>query len=359
MDIRNIIKRLQDIDKLKMVLFDENQRNIFEIRNNKSELGKTAGAEVSSIQKKIAKELSKLPELEDVEGNIELKEKALSVRPPSEIDYNGKHRSSFESARIPGKVVKSLDAEKVRAKLSINPGNHSGNSSVHESEMLKELKLRPNEYKGGHLLNHNLYGDGSKAGNITPITTKANKDMEKGFEKEIKRLVLTENKVISVVINPNYLTPKTAPFIPAEGYIAARVEFILKELTFNDDEFKRANTPEETQEIIEKKEMMKNWKELKEHQISPVENNNSHIINNSIGDISTGLIKTTEQRLKNAGLSERLSQKIMRILRSNKDILTFEELIETLFNKNLINDEDKTELSIAIDNGKLILPSFL
>lgn len=31
MDIRNIIKRLQDIDKLKMVLFDENQRNIFEI----------------------------------------------------------------------------------------------------------------------------------------------------------------------------------------------------------------------------------------------------------------------------------------------------------------------------------------
>lgn len=31
MDIKNIIKRLQDIDKLKMILFDERQRNVFEI----------------------------------------------------------------------------------------------------------------------------------------------------------------------------------------------------------------------------------------------------------------------------------------------------------------------------------------
>lgn len=30
MDISNIIKRLQDVDKLKMVLLDENQRKIFE-----------------------------------------------------------------------------------------------------------------------------------------------------------------------------------------------------------------------------------------------------------------------------------------------------------------------------------------
>lgn len=29
-DIKNIIKRLQDIDKLKIVLFDENQRKLFE-----------------------------------------------------------------------------------------------------------------------------------------------------------------------------------------------------------------------------------------------------------------------------------------------------------------------------------------
>lgn len=31
MDIKNIIKRLQDIDKLKMILFDEKQRFAFEM----------------------------------------------------------------------------------------------------------------------------------------------------------------------------------------------------------------------------------------------------------------------------------------------------------------------------------------
>lgn len=30
MDIKNIIKRLQDIDKFKLILFDENQRKVFE-----------------------------------------------------------------------------------------------------------------------------------------------------------------------------------------------------------------------------------------------------------------------------------------------------------------------------------------
>ena len=31
MDIKNIIKRLQDIDKMKLILFDEKQRKLFEI----------------------------------------------------------------------------------------------------------------------------------------------------------------------------------------------------------------------------------------------------------------------------------------------------------------------------------------
>jgi len=31
MDVKNIIKRMQDIDKLKLVLFDDNQRKVFEV----------------------------------------------------------------------------------------------------------------------------------------------------------------------------------------------------------------------------------------------------------------------------------------------------------------------------------------
>ena len=31
LDIKNIVKRLQDVDKLKMIIFNENQRNVFEI----------------------------------------------------------------------------------------------------------------------------------------------------------------------------------------------------------------------------------------------------------------------------------------------------------------------------------------
>lgn len=41
LDITNIIKRLQDIDKLKMVLFDENQRKLFETIPKPGLIGKS------------------------------------------------------------------------------------------------------------------------------------------------------------------------------------------------------------------------------------------------------------------------------------------------------------------------------
>ena len=41
MDVHNIIKRLQDIDKLKLVLFDENQRRLFETLPKPGILGKS------------------------------------------------------------------------------------------------------------------------------------------------------------------------------------------------------------------------------------------------------------------------------------------------------------------------------
>lgn len=41
LDIKNIIKRLQDVDKLKMVLFDENQRKLFETIPKPGLIGKS------------------------------------------------------------------------------------------------------------------------------------------------------------------------------------------------------------------------------------------------------------------------------------------------------------------------------
>ena len=72
MDLDKIIKRLQDIDKLKMLLFDQNQQNVFEmlpkpgISTKKNSLG-----HLHSLSFEAVASSRKLPKLDENRNNLE------------------------------------------------------------------------------------------------------------------------------------------------------------------------------------------------------------------------------------------------------------------------------------------------
>jgi len=83
--------------------------------------------------------------------------------------------------------------------LSLDPGPEhlTGSQPTVGSDLGDRLKDKyPGYIVEGHLLNHNLHGPGYARWNLTPITKKANGDMERQAERFAKAAVLAKGKVL-------------------------------------------------------------------------------------------------------------------------------------------------------------------
>lgn len=88
----------------------------------------------------------------------------------------------------------------VAAVLCLNPGKYAGSQPSYESALWSKVRRRVLNSSGdpvyvrGHLLNHHLHGPGDRD-NLVPITKRANSQMERFVESQLKNAILGERRV--------------------------------------------------------------------------------------------------------------------------------------------------------------------
>ncbi|MDJ0839631.1 MAG: DNA/RNA non-specific endonuclease [Acidobacteriota bacterium] len=178
-----------EIDKLKKTTKDGKQEDVA--------MTKKVGEQISKKMEALSKILATLTG-------------AGAERPPSQIDYDSHGE----------------DGGKVTAKLSSDPGGHSGSQPTQKSKLWKAVNKRKYTYVRGHLLNHHIYGPGIKE-NLTPITRILNTNMEVEVESEAKKAVLERNEAITYEITAVYGKHKKREHIPEEADLITKFKFKL------------------------------------------------------------------------------------------------------------------------------------
>ncbi len=138
------------------------------------------------------------------------------VMPESVITLNPQKRGPFHDA---------IGWEMTAKPLSLKPGNTVGSQPYEESDLWMAVKRRQGAYVRGHLLNHHMHGPGSK-NNLVPIPGSTNTQMERDYEDEIKRLVLSEAKVVEYTVEAEFERPSgQRKNLPEEDYLPSALIF--------------------------------------------------------------------------------------------------------------------------------------
>lgn len=131
----------------------------------------------------------------------------------------------------------------------------------HESPLYIALKnQRGIEITPGHILNHHLYGSGTKVENIAPITKSVNNSMAAGIERTLQTMVLSNNEAVHYIVTvdwPGSPNGRGGPdSLPEDKQLPVRVLATLQKYTFDAQRFSD-KSPAELADAMGKWE---NWK---------------------------------------------------------------------------------------------------
>ncbi|HEX5705841.1 MAG TPA: hypothetical protein VFX96_00995, partial [Pyrinomonadaceae bacterium] len=223
------------------------QQKIYKLKTRQRSSGETEdvyatwteelGKKINGLLDLLGGKLATLPD-PDYEGAVK------AVRPASVITYQGLNTTP----KVGLMTRASLDGKGVVAKLSSKPGSEAGSMASHESGLYESLnKQRGIEIAPGHILNHHLYGSGSKPENIAPITKSVNNSMAAGIEKTLQKMVLSDNKAVHYVVKvvwPGSTEGRGGTnSLPEDKQLPERVEATLEELRFDTNKFKSLTGP--------------------------------------------------------------------------------------------------------------------
>ena len=113
--------------------------------------------------------------------------------------------------------------------LSIDSGGHAGSQPTQEPPLWQAVNARSGTYVRGHLLNHHLFGPGSRD-NLVPITGSANTTMSARVEEPLKTAVLQQNRVIAFSVTMVFGSRPPRTHVPAETYLPTAIEMASWEL---------------------------------------------------------------------------------------------------------------------------------
>lgn len=160
--------------------------------------------DINSKMAELARHLEQLPDdLMSDDLNI--------VFPTPEIEYLGSITQKVPEVDNESNLLNSNDGVRATAKnLSINMQDISGSGASYDSPLKKFLvKKTGKSLKSGHLLSHFLGGSGNNPGNIAPIRSSANTQMESNKDAKVnERLAKSEllaGSVFDFEVNIQYL----------------------------------------------------------------------------------------------------------------------------------------------------------
>lgn len=192
------------------------------------------GGEISNHFKQIVKHMASLT----VRG-------FATVIPETVLEPAGTHNIARPSSVVGKRMAASL--------LSVNPGSYVGSAPKPGlTDIWNQVNQdRPGTYVQGHLLNHNLHGTGADPVNLTPITRRDNTEMYNKIEKDVKKKVLDENRVVSFTVTFEYDEHDEPNLTVFERQLATRVTGKATELELSKDATREedVNKPEKWEPV--------------------------------------------------------------------------------------------------------------
>jgi hypothetical protein len=184
------------------------------------------GSEINALLLEMANILRELPDPDSPDG-------LPGARPASVIDYDAPHPTKAAGLM----ASDSLDGSGVVAKLTSVPGSEVGSMATYRSALYQSLdNQRGIAIAPGHLLNHHLYGSGSKAENIAPVTRSVNNLMGPRVEEEVQKMIFSENRAVQYSVTVNWPTPgspRGGPnSLPEDKLLPVSVVVTVREYTF-------------------------------------------------------------------------------------------------------------------------------
>jgi hypothetical protein len=148
--------------------------------------------------------------------------------PQLSVDRPPRSRVSWAGMRTAGTYQTAWQMDAVL--LSIDSGGLIGSQPTQEPPLWTAVNVRRGAYIRGHLLNHHLFGPGSRT-NLVPITGQTNTLMSARVEEPLKAAVLQQNKVVAFRVSVEFGSRPPRVHVPAETFLPTELRFQAWELT--------------------------------------------------------------------------------------------------------------------------------
>lgn len=153
--------------------------------------------------------------------------------PPSYVAYT-------PATKLGGPVGGTMEAKP----LSLNPGTNSlGGANVGSepadagsTNLWEKVRVRPQTYIQGHLLNHHVHGSGALKENLVPIRGPFNTQMESSIETYVKNRVLGNREVLYYKVTAVFGGHSGRVHLPEEALLPTALQFVLRPMV------RKANT---------------------------------------------------------------------------------------------------------------------